>query len=214
MPGVDFLFRRYLAMSPFSEATLEYTGVGRPIFNPNFYMMNYKLDTANDGNPLISIIIPAFNQELYIHKCLQSLCNQTFHNIEIIVIDDASTDNTLQIINTFRSLDSRVNVKALTSHYGTSYARKVGVLAATGKYIMFVDADDTYSLTACEILASEMLTTNYDILQFKTKVINKYNDSTSATKFLKYINNASAKFYNSTEALLKMFIDRTLSINL
>ena len=90
---------------------------------------------------LISIIVPVYNSELYINRCLDSLLKQTYKNIEIIIVDDGSKDNSLQLIKGYANKDSRIKVYT-QSNQGPSVARNTGLDNSTGKYIMFVDADD------------------------------------------------------------------------
>lgn len=116
---------------------------------------------------LISVIVPAYNVENYIAKCLDSILNQTYKNLEIIVVDDGSTDNTLAIIDSYSAKDNRI--KAIhQDNMGVAAARNAGLLAATGDYYGFVDSDDTIEptmyeemLTACETSASPMAVTEY-----------------------------------------------------
>ena len=91
--------------------------------------------------PQVSIIVPAYNVENYIERCLNSLVNQTFKDIEIITINDGSTDKSLELINKYVKEDIRVSVIDLGDE-GVSYCRNLGVEKANGKYIMFVDSDD------------------------------------------------------------------------
>ena len=89
----------------------------------------------------ISIIVPVYNTSKFLKKCLTSLINQTIKNIEIIVVDDGSTDESLEIAKSFAKLDNRVKVYSKTNG-GLSSARNCGLRKATGKYIGFVDSDD------------------------------------------------------------------------
>lgn len=91
--------------------------------------------------PLLSIIIPIYNAEKYISACLNSILNQTYTNIEIIIIDDGSTDSSLEICNILAQTDHRIKIYH-QSNKGQSAARNRGLKIATGKYITFVDADD------------------------------------------------------------------------
>ena len=91
--------------------------------------------------PQVSIIVPAYNVENYIERCLNSLVNQTFKDIEIITINDGSTDKSLELINKYVKEDIRVSVIDLGDE-GVSYCRNLGIEKANGKYIMFVDSDD------------------------------------------------------------------------
>ena len=91
--------------------------------------------------PQVSIIVPVYNVENYIERCLNSLVNQTFKDIEIITINDGSTDKSLELINKYVKEDIRVSVIDLGDE-GVSYCRNLGIEKANGKYIMFVDSDD------------------------------------------------------------------------
>ena len=90
----------------------------------------------------VSIIIPVFNLEGYLDRCLQSVINQTLTEIEIICIDDASTDNSLKILNAYRELDKRVMVLPIQKS-GQGIGRNIGIQHATGEFIGFVDGDDS-----------------------------------------------------------------------
>lgn len=91
---------------------------------------------------LISVIIPVYNGEKYIKKCLESVINQTYNNIEIIVVDDGSTDKTSEIIKKIANKDKRiVHIKSM--NHGVSTARNLGIKKAKGEYLTFVDSDDT-----------------------------------------------------------------------
>ena len=101
--------------------------------------------------PLVSIIIPVFNVETYLRSCLCSVVNQTYRNIEIIAIDDGSTDNSLKIL---KELEREIAFLRIISipHSGINQARKIGVENAVGEWIVFVDADDFVSEKMYECL--------------------------------------------------------------
>ncbi len=90
----------------------------------------------------VSVIIPAYNAENYIKRCLDSVINQVYKNLEIIVVDDSSTDNTKQIIKEYSEKDSRIIPFYSSLNKGVSASRNIGLKSATGDYIMFVDSDD------------------------------------------------------------------------
>ena len=123
----------------------------------------------------ISIIIPIYNVEKYLTDCLNSVCHQTKEDIEIICIDDCSTDDSSKVIDEFAQMDDRIKVIRNQKNCGRLYARKSGVLEAVGKYIMFLDGDDFYSEDACEIAYSQIESESVDILQFGMNIINKGN---------------------------------------
>ena len=105
---------------------------------------------------LISIIVPVYNTENYLEKCLYSLVNQTYKNIEIIIIVDGSPDNSMNIIQKFVLADNRVKVIS-QKNQGLSGARNTGMNNTNGDYIMFIDSDDWIEIDTCEkaINASE-----------------------------------------------------------
>lgn len=94
------------------------------------------------SSPKISIIIPVYNVEKYLLKCLDSVCHQTYQNLEIICVDDCSTDNSFSILNDCASRDARIHVIQRSENGGQAAARQTGIDAATGKYIGFIDSDD------------------------------------------------------------------------
>ena len=95
--------------------------------------------------PLISVIVPIYNTELYLDKCMQSILNQTYRNLEIILVDDGSTDNSSQMCDLYAGKDSRIRV-IHKENGGQSSARNVGLNVCTGDYISFVDSDDWIEL--------------------------------------------------------------------
>lgn len=92
--------------------------------------------------PEVSILVAVYNTQAYLRKCLGSLCNQTISNIQIICIDDASTDGSSSVLDEFSMRDSRVVVIHLLTNRGQAHARNVGLKQAKGKYIAFLDSDD------------------------------------------------------------------------
>lgn len=100
---------------------------------------------------MVSILIAAYNVEEYISRCLDSCTNQTYNEIEIIVVNDGSTDNTSQIINKYSQNDKRV-IHLKKENGGLVSARKAGVEKAHGKYFFFLDGDDTIPLGSIESL--------------------------------------------------------------
>lgn len=119
----------------------------------------------------ISIIIPVYNVEKYLPQCLTSVTHQTLRDIEIICINDASTDHSSDILKAFAKNDTRIKIQHLSRNRGTNFARKTGVLIAQGKYLMFLDSDDMLVPNACEILFQYMEKYQTDIIQFGTNLI-------------------------------------------
>lgn len=96
------------------------------------------------NNPIVSIIIPCYNVERYVTKCIHSIMEQTYRNIEILAIEDESTDNTSDILDKIAKKDDRVTI-VHKKNEGVSIARNSGIEKATGDYIVFVDGDDYLS---------------------------------------------------------------------
>lgn len=90
----------------------------------------------------VSIIIPVFNGEANLSRCIYSVLYQTYHNLQILLIDDGSQDRSLEICRQFEKLDSRITVLSYGNNRGVSFARNYGLNAADGTYVMFVDCDD------------------------------------------------------------------------
>ena len=123
------------------------------------------------SEPKISIIVPAYNIEKYIKKCLFSIQTQSYKNIEVIVVNDGSTDGTLKVINEFVKNDDRFIVID-QPNYGVATARKNGIEKATGDYIGFVDGDDTIEPFMYEILISNAKKYNADISHCGYMIVN------------------------------------------
>ena len=113
--------------------------------------------------PCVSVIIPVYNIEKHLEKCLDSVIGQTLKNIEIIVVDDGSTDNSPRIIDRYARTDSRI-VAIHKANEGLAYARKSGIEAAHGKYVQHLDGDDFLEPDACELLFNRAEETNADIV--------------------------------------------------
>lgn len=103
------------------------------------------IDVKNSICKKISIIVPIYNSSMYLDRCLKSIINQTYSNIEILLIDDGSTDNSLEICNQFAIKDKRIKVFHKENN-GVSAARNDGIEYSTGDYIAFVDSDDYLEL--------------------------------------------------------------------
>lgn len=112
---------------------------------------------------LISVIIPVYNDEKYIKKCLSSIANQTFKNIEVIVVDDGSTDKSGKICEEFKSKDNRFKV-IHKGNRGVSDSRNKGLDEASGDYICFVDSDDWIESNYFEQIAPILSLGNYSII--------------------------------------------------
>lgn len=113
----------------------------------------------------VSLIIAAYNVEKYIEKCIKSIMNQTYKNIEIIVVNDGSIDNTLKICEELRDIDSRILI-INRENGGLSAARNSGLDVASGEYIAFVDGDDYIVDSFCQVLIKASMDNDADIINF------------------------------------------------
>ena len=124
------------------------------------------------GNPKISIIIPVYNTARYLRPCLDSVINQPLTDIEIICINDGSTDESLSILQEYSLKDSRIKLIDHKINRSVSQARKSGVDIASGKYTLFIDGDDTLEPNACGDLYNLIVSKDLDVLHFGINVVN------------------------------------------
>ena len=113
-----------------------------------------------------SVIIPIYNRSFFIDKTLSSLLNQIYADIEIICVDDCSTDESLQKIKLYALKDKRIKVVTHSKNLGPHCARQTGVSNASGDYILFLDCDDALEIFACASLYDILSKTDYDVLEF------------------------------------------------
>lgn len=118
-------------------------------------------------NELISVVIPIYNVEKYLENCINSVLNQTYSNIEVILVDDGSPDNCGKICDLYAKKDSRIKV-IHKENGGLSDARNCGLLNSTGKYVTFIDSDDDVTL---------------DYVEYLYNLIKKYNTKMSICSF-------------------------------
>lgn len=147
------------------------------------------------NNEKISIVVPIYNVEEYLSRCLDSIVNQTYTNIEIMLVDDGSPDNAGAICDDYATRDNRIRVFHIPNG-GVAKARQLGVESSTGEYIVFVDPDDWLPLDSVEILYSNM-SDDVDLVIGGHVVIYKYH----------------TKRLCSTSAVIdrKMFLDKIIS---
>ena len=120
-------------------------------------------------NPLVSIIVPVYNVGVYLNDSLNSLREQTYSNLEFVLIDDGSKDESGVICDEFAELDGRFSVFH-KDNGGVSSARNIGVEKASGEYIMFLDADDMFEKDAIERLVDVIIKENADVVLFEYTV--------------------------------------------
>lgn len=114
------------------------------------------------SNPLVSIIIPVYNVESYLDRCVQSVVNQSYKNLEIILVDDGSPDNCPSMCDEWAKKDNRVKV-IHKQNGGPSFARNVGIDNISGEYAFFIDSDDEITIDAIEISLNALIDNNCDM---------------------------------------------------
>ncbi len=150
---------------------------------------------------LVSIIVPVYNVEKYLDKCIETLIHQTYQNIEIILIDDGSTDSSRKKANDWKKQDSRIKM-IHQNHQGVSSARNKGINLAKGKYIIFIDADDYTDKDLIEKLANKIETTNSDLSVCGFYYVNKeiksstlYNQTLKEMDQKTFLDNICKEYY-------------------
>lgn len=128
-----------------------------------------------DSNVKVSIIMPVYNVEEYLHDSLNSLINQTLTEIEIICVDDCSTDSSGEILEFFKWKDNRLRILQNTKNVGAGFSRNKALSIAKGEYVLFLDSDDWLDENAIEELYDKATKNNLDVLMFK--LINYNQDS-------------------------------------
>lgn len=120
-----------------------------------------------EGSVKVSVVVPVYNGSAYLRQCLDSICSQTLHNIEIILVDDGSTDDTPDILNEYKERDLRVTVLT-KEHSNAGDARNLGLEQATGEYLSFLDADDFFEPFMLERTYQHAAGENADVCLFRS----------------------------------------------
>lgn len=178
--------------------------------------------TKASKEPLISVIIPVYNVEEYLDRCLESVANQTYKNIEIILIDDGSTDNSGKMCDQWAEKDRRIRV-IHQKNGGLSNARNKGIEEAKGEFISFVDSDDwieanmltdfiSIAMTQhCDIVCSDPFHTNgkKQISKKRKKKIITYSQYEFVKRYLK-INSNKTLYYAHSKLFRKNIIEANI----
>ena len=128
----------------------------------NYLRLQYDINDVDINNIYISVILPIFNAESTLKNCLNSIIEQTLYNIEVICINDGSTDSSLSILEDYMKRDKRIKTIS-QENKGVSEARNIGIKHARGKYIAFIDADDSIDYDFLETLYNAAIKCNADI---------------------------------------------------
>lgn len=152
--------------------------------------------------PSISLIIAFYNEELYLDRCLQSAVNQTYKNIEVVIINDGSTDNSLQIAEKY--LNAFENVKLISiKNSGHAEARNVGLQNCSGSFVTFLDADDTLELNMMEVFTNKLSNFKFDIAICDITI---YAEN-GIEKFNSKWNKSNNQMVNSKDLLLELYFN-------
>lgn len=134
----------------------------------DFCKLQPEYDEIQWGYPKISVIIPVYNVQKYLEEALDSVINQSLKEIEIICVDDGSTDDSFQILEKYANVDDRIKVYQKVNG-GLSSARNLGINKATGKYVYFIDSDDILESKALEICFDESEKNDLDMIMFSAE---------------------------------------------
>ena len=136
------------------------------------------------NNELVSIVMPNYNGEKYISQAIKSVIAQTYTNWELIIVDDCSNDNSLNIINKYVKIDNRVKLIQLSKNGGPAVARNMAISKATGRFIAFLDSDDLWKKNKLEFQLNYMIKENiafsyspYDIIDENGSKISEFTPS-------------------------------------
>lgn len=127
----------------------------------------------------VSVIVPAYNCSKYINKCIDSIINQTYDDIEPVIVNDGSKDNTREILEQYGDKIKLINKE----NAGVAEARNTGIKAATGDYIMFLDSDDYLELDCIEDIVTHQKKYNCDIVRFSYKIVYEDGKQTSPINY-------------------------------
>lgn len=147
----------------------------------------------------VSICVPIYNVEEYIVRCLESLISQTFTDIEIIVVNDCTPDNSMSLVYEYAKRDDRIIIVEHNENKGLMRSRQTGYMKATGDYITFCDSDDTMPSNAIELLLSQAVHTGADIVSGDIDYIDENNNITHMVFSLGYGNKPKDVYFSLLE---------------
>jgi len=156
-------------------------------------------------NSLVSIIVPVYNSEKYLDKCITSILTQTYKNIELILINDGSSDNSGYLCDAYANMDHRIKVMHVKNS-GVSSARNSGIEVATGKFIEFVDSDDYIEQNMVETLVNE-INVNVDIVICGYKRLYKDSNGIIVAKNSKLYNEVAITKNKFLHGIGNLFVD-------
>ncbi|MCW3167520.1 glycosyltransferase [Chryseobacterium sp. 09-1422] len=155
-------------------------------------------------NPLVTISIPIFKCEKFIIRCLDSVKSQTYKNIEIILVNDCTPDNSMFLIRNFMEANPELNINIIehTENSGLSVVRNNGIKAATGDYLFFLDSDDEITPDCIRLLVENAKKTDAQIIIAQNRWINTFDNTTKDYGFPTI---AEKKYYNSNLEIFSVY---------
>ena len=163
--------------------------------------------------PKLSVIIPVYNEEKSLRRCLDSILSQSFKDLEIICVDDGSSDRSADILQDYVDRKPRVHATAFNRRLGTVLARKLALLDARGDYIMFADADDMILPGGCETAVRLIGECKADVLQFSVDFEAEKKDAEQLDKFLRVFRSRTMESHG-TNILYDCFVNHRFMHNL
>lgn len=156
-------------------------------------------------NELISIVVPVFNVEKYLEECLDSICKQTYSNIQIILVNDGSTDSSPEICEKYSELDKRISVLH-KKNGGLSDARNYGIKFAKGQYLIFVDSDD--------IISRDMVSYLYQLIKSSNSEVGICDPvHWFPDKEIKFGEETMRKVFSSEDAIVEMLYQKSFLVS-
>lgn len=159
-------------------------------------------------NSLVSVIMPVYNGEKFIENSILSVLNQTYKNFELIIIDDKSKDNTINIVSRFFRIDSRIKFLKNTENLGVAETRNVGLKKAKGRWIAFLDSDDIWEKTKLEEQLNFMKMNNVSLSYTGYSIINEKGCFVKEISVPSSLNYRQA-LYGNQIACLTVMIDKS-----
>lgn len=172
-----------------------------------------KNEKTEKALPYVSVIVVSYNYAALLPRALDALSRQTFHDFEIVLVNNGSTDETAEVINTFCSMHSELRIKSINiqTNNGLMQGRNTGLANARGKYLIFNDADDWMDKNCLELLVGKAIESDAD------RIIGSFRDITTDNKITKLhiaIPNSSRWYYNMIQATLfkrSVFVDNNIT---
>jgi len=142
------------------------------------------LTSREEAQPLVTVIIPLFNAQDYIAQTIESVISQTYQNWELIIVDDCSTDNSIEIVKGYETKDRRIKLIELKSNFGgPARPRNIGLDISNGEYLAFLDADDVWLKDKLQVQVREMELNNLDFTSTDSNFIDINNNDTIINKY-------------------------------